>query len=61
MSMSRKELIYELTKYEMDWLIQNVEFNDMLDFYEFFASGGFYNWSDKALQQKYDDSIKEDN
>jgi hypothetical protein len=59
--MTRKELIYELTKYELDYLIQNVDFNDMLDFYEFFAKGGFYNWSDKELQRKYDDSIKEDN
>lgn len=59
--MDRKELLYELTKYELDYLIQNVDFNDMLDFYEFFASGGFYNWSDEALQQKYNDFIKEDN
>jgi hypothetical protein len=59
--MTRKELIYELTKYELDYLIQNVDFNDMIDFYEFFAGGGFYNWSNEALQEKYNESIKEDN
>jgi hypothetical protein len=59
--MDRKELLYELTKYELDYLIQNVDFNDMLDFYEFFANGGFYNWSNEALQEKYNESIKEEN
>jgi hypothetical protein len=56
--MTRKELLYELTKYELDYLIQNVDY--MLDFYEFFAKGGFYNWSDKELQRKYDKFIKEE-
>ena len=39
---------------------QNKDTQIMEYFYEFFAKGGFSNWTDKALQQKYDDFIKEE-
>ena len=56
--MNRKELIYELTKYELDWFVDNGKPYDIL-FYEFFANGGFNVWDDKELQKKYDNFIKE--
>ena len=58
---TREELLYELTKHEFNWFVENRDTQIMEYFYQFFAKGGFTNWSDKALQQKYDDSIKEDN
>ena len=59
--MDRKELLYELTKHEFNWFVQNRDTQIMEYFYQFFANGGFTNWTDKELQRKYDDFIKEDN
>lgn len=61
MSMSRKELLYELTKHEFNWFVENRDTQIMEYFYQFFAKGGFTNWTDKELQSKYDDFIKEEN
>jgi N-acetylglutamate synthase-like GNAT family acetyltransferase len=57
--MNRQELIYALTKYELEWFIHNghpwIE-----DTTKFFADGGFHSYSDEQLQKKYDLDIAEE-
>lgn len=52
--MSRQEAILELTRYELQYLIDNAESNtDLLnDNVKFFASGGFHNCTDGQLAEK---------
>ena len=56
--MNRKELIYELTKYELEWFSQNTENIKYVS--DFFATNGFNSWSDEELQKMYDEFIKEE-
>ena len=57
--MNRQELIYALTKYELEWFIHNghtwIEVTT-----KFFADGGFHSYSDEQLQKQYDLDIKEE-
>ena len=52
--MNRQEAILELTRYELQYMIDNAEFNtDLLDGnVKFFASGGYNNWTDGQLVEK---------
>ena len=52
--MSRQEAILELTRYELQYLVDNAESNtDLLEGNaKFFASGGFHNWTDGQLAEK---------
>ena len=47
---TRKELLYELTKHEFNWFVENKDTQIMEYFYEFFAKGGFTNWTDNTSQ-----------
>jgi hypothetical protein len=57
--MNRQELIYALTKYELEWFIHNGH-PYIKDVTEFFANGGFNIYSDEELQKKYDLDIAEE-
>jgi hypothetical protein len=52
--MNRQELIYALTRYEIEWLIQNTEQKYIEDVTDFFSTGGFTTSEDKELQRLYD-------
>jgi hypothetical protein len=56
--MNRQQLIYTLTRYELEWFSQNTENIESVS--DFFATGGFNSWSDEELQKMYDDCIKEE-
>ena len=49
--MTRQEKIKALTKYEMEWFLSNGD-DWVEDFANFFAEGGFNNWSDEKLDKK---------
>jgi hypothetical protein len=51
--MTRDQLIFELTEYELLYLINNDDKHTITEVTEFFASGGFNSWSNKALEEKY--------
>jgi hypothetical protein len=53
-NMTRQEAIQELTRYELQYLVDNAESNtDLLnDNAKFFASGGYHNWTDGQLADK---------
>lgn len=59
--MNRKQLIEELTRYELEWFLENNDKHSLTEIAEFFSNGGFTDWSDSELQTKYDLFIKEDN
>ena len=50
--LNRKELIYELTKYEIEWFSKNDDDQYLWELSDFFAKGGFITWSDESLQKK---------
>jgi len=58
--LNRKELIYELTKYELKWFSQNDDDQHLWELSDFFAKGGFLVWDDKSLQKKYELFIAEE-
>ena len=61
--LNRQQMIEELTKYELSFLLDIIPdtvpsyFDEMV---EFFAKGGFNTWTTEALQKKYDLFIKEE-
>jgi hypothetical protein len=58
--MKREELIYELTKYELEYFSQNNDQSCLMLLAGFFAKGGFITWSDESLQKKYELFIAEE-
>ena len=59
--LNRQELIYELTKHELQWFSQNADDDQHLwDLSDFFAKGGFMAWDDESLQKKYELFILEE-
>jgi hypothetical protein len=58
--LNRQELIYELTKYELEWFSQNDDDQHLRELADFFAKGGFFGWDDKSLQKKYELFIAEE-
>ena len=58
--MNRQQLIYALTRYELEWFTQNTEQNHIEDVSDFFSLGGFTTFEDKELQRLYDLKIGEE-
>jgi len=59
--LNRKELIYELTKYEIECFSKNDDDQHLWELSDFFAKGGFISWNDESLQKKYELFIAEEN
>jgi hypothetical protein len=57
--LNRKTLINELTKYELQWFMDQEDDKLLAETTEFFANGGFVNWSDDDLVKKYELFIME--
>ena len=57
--LNRKTLINELTKYELKWFMDQEDDKLLAETTEFFANGGFVNWSDADLVKKYELFIME--
>ena len=51
---TRKSMVDALTKFELQYLLDNPEWLD--DNAEFFAGGGFANYTDEQLMKKYEDN-----
>lgn len=51
--MKREQMIKELTQNEIDWLIGDPEFENVVLAVSFFSDGGFYNYSDEQLTDLY--------
>ncbi len=58
--MNRKQLIEELTCYELKWFLDNYDKHALTELTEFFSTGGFITWDDDKLQRKYDLFIQEE-
>jgi hypothetical protein len=56
--MKRENLIFELTEYELIYLINNE--NAIVEVAEFFAKGGFNSWTNDQLEKKYNEFIAEE-
>ena len=52
--MNKQQLIYALTRYELEWVIQNSEQEHIEDAADFFSMGGFTTFEEKELQRLYD-------
>jgi hypothetical protein len=51
--MKRDEMIKELTQNEIDWVVGDPEFENVVVSVDFFSKGGFYNYSDEELTKLY--------
>jgi len=58
--MNRKELISALTRYEIQWFLDQDDQSYVGEMAEFFADGGFNTWTTEDLQEKYDLQIAEE-
>jgi len=58
--MNREELIDALTRYEIQWFLDQDNQAYVDDMTEFFAKGGFIAWTTEELQKKYDLQIAEE-
>ena len=58
--MNREQLIYELTSYEILYLLNNDDAHTIYEVAEFFANGGYTSWSMEDLQKKYSLFIAEE-
>jgi hypothetical protein len=59
--MTRNNLLYEVTKYELKWFVEN--FDDKANFEDtirFFAKGGYIGLSDEKLKLFYEQNIAEE-
>ena len=52
--MNKQQLIYALTRHELEWMIQNTEQQHIEDVADFFSMGGFTTFEEKELQRLYD-------
>lgn len=57
--MTRKEKISALTKRELEWFLSNGD-GWLKDFTDFFADGGFHNFTDEQLDEKIMLNAEED-
>ena len=55
--MNRQEMIYELTKFELQYFYDNNDDTYLEQLSEFFSKGGFTNWSDEDILDKYKKDI----
>jgi hypothetical protein len=51
--MDRKNMIESLIEYELQWLVDNYDKHSLEEVTDFFANGGFHNWTDKQLEIKF--------
>ena len=58
--MKRANLIFELTEYELIYLIENNDKHTIVEVAEFFAKGGFNSWTNEQLEKKYNEFIAEE-
>jgi len=58
--MNRENLIFELTEYELIYLIENSDKHTIVEVAEFFANGGFNSWTNEQLEKKYNEFIAEE-
>lgn len=56
--LDRQMLIKEATKYELQWFLDQQDESWLEDMTDFFAKGGFNNWTYKDLEEKYRLQIK---
>jgi len=54
---TRSDMIAALTRYELEWMQGGVGREEFEEEVEFFAKGGFKNWSDDQLIRKYREDI----
>ena len=53
--MSRDEMIEGLIYHELSWLHHNFDKHSLQEVTDFFAKGGFANWSDEQISKKFAD------
>ena len=58
--MKRENLIFELTEYELNYLIENHDKHAIVEVAEFFANGGFNSYTNEQLEKKYNLFISEE-
>ncbi len=46
-------MIESLIEYELQWLVDNYDKHSLEEVTDFFANGGFHNWTDKQLEIKF--------
>lgn len=52
-NMKRDEMIKELTQNEIDWVVGDPDFENIVVSVDFFSKGGFYTYSDEELIELY--------
>jgi len=56
--MTRTQMIFELTKHELEWFRDNPDHENLESLTEFFANGGFDNVTAEDLQEVYELKIE---
>lgn len=59
--LDKNQLIKELTRYEIQWFLDQDNQKLVDEVSEFFSEGGYLNWSLEDLQAKYKLQIMEEN
>ena len=52
--MKREQMIKDLIQNELEWLLENHTESNVQAVAEFFADGGFNDWTDKDLLNRHD-------
>ena len=52
--MTRERMIFDLTQNELEWLVENNSPSNIHGVAEFFANGGFNDFSGEKLEQAHD-------
>jgi len=55
--MTRQEMIHELTKFELQYFYNNNDDGYLEELTKFFADGGFIQWSNEDIEDKYKTDI----
>lgn len=58
--MNRKQMIEELTMFELEYLLSNDDKHTLSEVTDFFAEGGFNRWTDEKLEVKYNELFGEE-
>lgn len=58
---TRKDMITALTRHDLEWIYGGICIADLDGAVEFFAKGGFKDWSDDQLIRKYREDIAPEN
>jgi len=57
MEKTRQEMVLALTRYEIEWVFENLEHLDEVA--EFFANSGFHKYTNESLQKLYELKLAE--